>query len=106
MELRALELTVHDDLTQVLRGAQHICVGEVERSEAEAHDVGLAEVADDVPGDQRLHHRICLRMPQAHLRAAPPVLAWGGHLEVREEGVEALDEEAGEGERPLADRGD
>ena len=101
-ELVALVLAAVEDRPQVLGGPQHVGVGEVERREAQAHDVGLAEVADDPAGDEGLHHGIRLGVPHAHLRAPALGLAGRRDLEVGRQGVEALEEEAGQRERPLA----
>ena len=55
--------------------------GVVERGEAEAGDVGVAEVADDPAGDQRLDDAVRVRVAQRDLAAATVVLARGDDLE-------------------------
>ena len=52
-------------------GPAHVGVVEIERGEAEAHDVGRAEVADDAAGDQRLHRGVALAEAERDLAAAP-----------------------------------
>ena len=42
-------------------GADDVVRLVVERREAEAHQVGRAEIADHLALDQRLHHRIAVR---------------------------------------------
>ena len=60
-------------LPQVFHRVPDVDEARVERREAEAQDVGRAEVADDAAGDQRLHDRVAaVRVRKADLAAAQP----------------------------------
>ena len=54
------------------RGRDHVRVGQVGRGDAEAHDVGRAEVADHPARGERLHDPVGVGVPQRDLRAAEP----------------------------------
>ena len=51
-------------------GPHHVDVPHVQRREAQPHQVGLAVVADDAAGDERLHHAVRRGVPQRDLAAA------------------------------------
>ena len=60
LEARLVPFARCKDLGEDFGGAHHLGEAVVERREAEAHQVGRAEIADDAARDQRLHHRIAV----------------------------------------------
>ena len=68
-------------VAQLLHRVPDVNESHVERREAEAEYPGLAIVADHAAGDQRLHHRIAVRMDVTHLASAPLVRKWGHESE-------------------------
>ena len=61
----------------------HVTLVDIQRSEAEPHDIGRPEVADHAAGDQRLHGSIALVELERHLAAAEGRVTGGGQLQLR-----------------------
>ena len=60
------------------RRLRHILEAQIGRREAQAEDVGVAEIADHAAGDQRLAERVGLRVAEGELAAA---LGWVGRAD-------------------------
>src|SRR6056297_826595 len=68
-------------LAQGLRRVEDVDETGIERREAEAQNVGGAEIADHAARDHRLHHCVALWMAETHLAAAPCRIARGDQFQ-------------------------
>src|SRR5665213_66823 len=69
-------------------GVPDILVSDVERSEAEAHEVGRTKIADHPAFDHRLDHGIAAVERDAYLAATQPRLPRRHDLKVRQQSVD------------------
>ena len=70
LEFAALPFAGFQHLCQMPRGFGHVLEPQISGREAEAQDVGVAEVADDAAGDQRLTDGVGVLMAEGQLAAA------------------------------------
>ena len=71
LKLRLLPFARLQHLREVAGGLGNILEPQVGRREAEAQDIGIAEVADHAARDQRLRQRVGVLVPETQLAAAP-----------------------------------
>src|SRR5215471_21155739 len=98
MKPRLVPFAGANDSFDRVDGVEHIDKANVERSEAEPHDVGRAEVADHAVCDQRLDDRIAVDMAQRNLAATLARVArrFDGDAEPVEARVDEANEEVAE----------
>ena len=78
MEARLVPCAGVEDIGERVGGAPDLLIPVVKRGEAEADEVGRAEIADHAAIDQRLHDRIALGMGEHDVAAASRGVARAG----------------------------
>ena len=99
VELRGLPAALLEDLAQPLDGLPDIAEAQVERCEAEPQDIGGAEVANDVGGDQSLDNGVAMRVTKGHVTASRGRVARARQRQAvtLASGLDEIDEEVGSG---------
>ena len=90
-ELGAIPCASAQDGRERIGGSDHVGFVDVERREAEAHQIGRAEIADHAARYQGLHDRIALGMAEGDLRSAGRAVARAGKFKARFVRAAALD---------------